>query len=294
MSLSTLPPLESALVPKLLKSRCMGFKLAISGKGGVGKSTLAGMLARLFALDGFRVLAIDADPDANLASALGIPPGLRRGIHTISEERQLIEERTGARVREFGQIFALNPDVEGIAERYATSHAGVNLLVLGAAQRAGSGCACPESVLLKSLVRHLVLKRDEVVILDMEAGIEHLGRGTAMGVDLLLVVVEPGQRSVDTAHHIREMAASLGIFRLAVVVNKSTSPESDRAWMNREFGENQVLSVIPFDARIAEADRLDRSPVDCGGKDLVAPFREIQRILYEQFEHSFPVPCPPG
>ena len=271
----------------------MGLKLAISGKGGVGKSTLAGVLARLFALDGFRVLAIDADPDANLASALGFPPDLRRALRTISEERQLIEERTGARVREFGQIFALNPNVEGIAEQYATSHAGVNLLVLGAAQRAGSGCACPESVLLKSLVRHLVLKRDEVVILDMEAGIEHLGRGTAMGVDLLLVVVEPGQRSVDTAHHIREMAAGLGIGRFAVVVNKSTSTENDRTWMSREFGEDQVLGVIPFDPRIADADRVDRSPIDCGGEGLLMPFREIQRILYEQFEHSFPVPCPP-
>ncbi len=271
----------------------MGLKLAISGKGGVGKSTLAGILARLFALDGFLVLAIDADPDANLASALGFPPELRRSLRTISEQRQLIEERTGARVREFGQIFTLNPDVEGIAEQYATRHAGVNLLVLGAAQRAGGGCACPESILLKSLVRHLVLKRDEVVILDMEAGIEHLGRGTATGVDLLLGVVEPGQRSVDTAHHIREMASRLGIGQFAVVVNKSTSPEGERAWMAREFGADRVLGVIPFDSRIGEADRVDRSPLDCGGEEVLRPFRQIQRILYEQFEHSFPVPCPP-
>ncbi len=294
--MSALPPPAHlrALVPNLLKSRCMGLKLAISGKGGVGKSTLAGMLARLFARDGFHVLAIDADPDANLASALGFPPDLRRSVRTISEERQLIEERTGAKVREFGQIFALNPNVEGIAEQFAASYAGVNLLVLGAAQRAGSGCACPESVLLKSLVRHLVLKRDEVVILDMEAGIEHLGRGTAMGVDLLLVVVEPGQRSVDTAHRIREMAARLGIRRFAVALNKSSSAERDRAWMSREFGAAEVLGVIPFDPRIAEADRSDRSPFDGADADLLWPFREMQRVLYEQFEHSFPVPCPPS
>ncbi len=269
------------MIPNLPKTRRMGLKLAISGKGGVGKSTLAGILARLFACDGFRVLAIDADPDANLVSALGFPPDLRHSVRTLSEERALIEERTGAKVREFGQIFTLNPNVEGIAEQYATNYSGVDLLVLGAAQRAGGGCACPESVLLKSLVRHLVLKRDELVILDMEAGIEHLGRGTATGVDLLLVVVEPGQRSVDTAHHIREMAASLGIQQFAVVVNKSTSAESDRAWMCREFGEHRVLGVIPFDPRIAEADRTDRSPFDCGGEDLVRPFRKIQRVLYE-------------
>jgi CO dehydrogenase maturation factor len=267
----------------------MGLKLAISGKGGVGKSTVAGTLARLFAADGFRVLAIDADPDANLASALGFPSPLRRSLRTIATERKLIEERTGAKVREFGQIFTLNPDVEGIAELYATHHAGVGLLVLGAAQRAGAGCACPESVLLKSLVRHLVLKRDEVVILDMEAGIEHMGRGTAMGVDLLLVVVEPGQRSVETAHHIRTMAFSLGIRRFAVVMNKSTAVEADRAWMAREFGEGILLGVIPFDQRIVDADRTGRSLFDLGDDSVLAPFRGIQRTLHEQYEHALPV-----
>jgi len=266
----------------------MGLKLAISGKGGVGKSTLAGTLARLYAAEGLRVLAIDADPDANLASALGFPADLRGSLRTISQERQLIEERTGAKVREFGQIFILNPDVHGIAEHYATSHAGVDLLVLGAAQRAGGGCACPESVLLKSLLHHLVLKRDELIILDMEAGIEHLGRGTAMGMDLMLVVVEPGQRSVETAHHIREMAFGIGIRRFAVVVNKSTSVEGDRAWMFREFGADTVLGVIPFDQRIVNADRTDRSLLDLGNDEALVPFRNIQRRLYEQFQHSVP------
>jgi len=262
----------------------MALKIAISGKGGVGKSTLAGTLARLYAADGRRVLAIDADPDANLASALGLPNDLRQTVHTISEERQLIEARTGAKVREFGQIFTINPDVSGIAEQYATHHAGVDLLVLGAAQRAGSGCACPESVLLKSLVRELVLRRDEVVILDMEAGIEHLGRGTAMGVDVMIAVVEPGQRSVETAHRVREMAAGIGITRFALVINKSTAPADDRAWMAEEFGDETILGTVPFDPRIALADRTQRSLLDLGDEEVLKPYREIQQALVKRYE----------
>lgn len=257
----------------------MGLKIAISGKGGVGKSTLAGMLARLFAADGRRVLAIDADPDANLASAVGLTAEERGRLHTISEERKLIEERTGAKVNEFGQIFSLNPDVTGIAEQYAVNHSGVDVLVIGASSRAGAGCACPESVLLKSLIRYLVLKRDEVIILDMEAGIEHLGRGTAMGVDLMLAVVEPGQRSVETAHRVREMAAGLGIKQFALVINKSTSPEEDRAWMSREFGAESLLGLIPFDSRIAEADRKGVALVDLGDAEILNAYRSIYDML---------------
>ncbi len=254
-------------------------KLAISGKGGVGKSTVAGTLARLWAEEGMRVLAIDADPDANLASALGMPAELRGRVRTIAEERHLVEERTGARVGEFGQMFKLNPDVADIAERYAVRHAGVDLLVLGAANRAAGGCACPESVLLRSLVLHLVLKEDEAVILDMEAGIEHLGRGTARGVDAMLVVVEPGRRSVETAHRVHDMAAALGIRRFAVVLNKSASPSEDTAWIASEFGPENLLAVIPWDARIAQADRLGLSLADTGCAELLAPFRTLKTAL---------------
>ncbi|MCL5745785.1 MAG: AAA family ATPase [Acidobacteria bacterium] len=254
-------------------------KLAISGKGGVGKSTVAGTLARLYAADGCRVLAIDADPDANLASAIGFPPELRRQIRAIAGERELIEERTGAKVRQFGQMFKLNPEVADIAERYGQRYAGVDLLVLGAVQRAAGGCACPESVLLKSLVLDLVLKRGEIVILDMEAGIEHLGRGTAMGVDLMLAVVEPGRRSVETAHRVREMAAALGIRHSAVVLNKSVAPSEECAWIGTEFGAGSLLGAIPFDSRIASADRLGSSLMELGQEDLLVPFRSLQNRL---------------
>lgn len=257
----------------------MAIKIAISGKGGVGKSTLAGTLARLYAADGFTVLAIDADPDANLASAVGLTSEERQQLRTISQQRHLIEERTGAKVKEIGQIFSLNPDVTGIAEEYAVRHAGVDVLVLGASQQAAGGCACPESVLLKSLIRYLVLKSDEVIILDMEAGIEHLGRGTAMGVDLMITVVEPGKRSVETAHRVREMASSLGIRKFAVVVNKSTSPTEDIAWMQDEFGSDSVIGIIPFDSRIADADRQGKALLDVADREVLEPFKQIYHKL---------------
>jgi len=261
-------------------------KIAISGKGGVGKSTVAGTLARLYAAAGYRVLAVDADPDANLASAIGVPKDRWSEIRTISTERRLIEERTGAKVRGFGQMFKMNPDVSDIAEHYAVRHAGVDLLVLGAVPRAAGGCACAESVLLKSLVLHLVLKHDELVILDMEAGIEHLGRGTAMGVDIMLAVVEPGQRSVSTAHRVHEMARELGVRRFGVVLNKSVAPADDRRWMESEFGAAAVLGAIALDGRIAAADRSGLSLVDLGFTDLLAPFQSLQAALISVSEEK--------
>jgi CO dehydrogenase maturation factor len=254
-------------------------KIAISGKGGVGKSTVAGTLARLYAADGNQVLAVDADPDANLASAIGLPPSLRSAIRTISTERKLIEERTGAKVRQFGQMFKINPEVSDIAQRYAVRHEGVDLLVLGAVQHAAGGCACPESVLLKSLVSHLVLRRGDVVILDMEAGIEHLGRGTAMGVDLMMVVVEPGRRSVETAHRVLEMADELGIHRFGTVLNKTANPQEDSQWISSEFGADRLLGTIPLDVRIAQADRQGLALLDLGVPELLTPFQSLYKTL---------------
>ncbi|MEI6915713.1 MAG: P-loop NTPase [Armatimonadota bacterium] len=256
----------------------MGIKIAISGKGGVGKSTVAGTLARLYAQDGASVLAIDADPDANLASAIGMPTSSRAQVRTISHERHLIEERTGARVREFGQIFTLNPDVTGIAEEYGTEYAGVHLLVLGAIQMAGGGCACPESVLLKSLVRDLVVRRDDVVILDMEAGIEHLGRGSAMGVDVIVAVVEPGSRSLETAQRVRQMSRELGIERFGVILNKSLSSD-DTNEVIMAFGDGVLIGVIGYDARLVKADQQGLSVVDLGEPELLVPFNDIKQKL---------------
>jgi CO dehydrogenase maturation factor len=229
-------------------------KLAVTGKGGVGKSTLAAALTLLLTRQGRRVLAVDADPDANLAGSLGIPTDEQQQIIPISEQSALIEERTGAKVKRYGQMFKLNPTVDDIAEQYAFSKDGYALLVLGAVDQGGGGCACPESVLIRALVSDLILRRDEALIMDMEAGVEHLGRATARGVDGMLIVVEPGQRSVDCARRIIKMAREIGLQNLQTVGSKITSPE-DEAFVREALPELPVAGMIPWSPRFVEADR---------------------------------------
>jgi CO dehydrogenase maturation factor len=257
-------------------------KLAVTGKGGVGKSTLAAALALLLARRGKIVLAVDADPDANLAASLGVPAAERRRMVPISRQIALIEERTGAKVGRSGQVFKLNPEVSDIADTFAWRHSGVSLLVLGAVERGGGGCACPENVLLKSLVSELVLNRDETLVMDMEAGIEHLGRGTTRGVDLMIVVVEPGQRSVDTARRVFELGGQLGLRRFRVVANKIATPE-DEAFVRAAFPGEEVLGFIPYSEELRGADREGRSVLDGLSPALVARFDDIlERVLAEK------------
>src|SRR4030066_571197 len=184
-------------------------KIAISGKGGVGKTTFASFLIRAFAEEGKKVLAIDADPDANLAQALGIPHS--PDIVPISDMKELIEERTETKLGTMGFFFKLNPKVDDLPDKLSIKIDNIKLMVLGGVKKGGAGCICPESTLLKNLVRYIVLAREEVIVLDMEAGLEHRGRGTAMAVDRLIVVVEPGRRSIETAYQIQRLANHIGL-----------------------------------------------------------------------------------
>jgi len=227
-------------------------KIAIGGKGGVGKTTIAASLAKAFALKGYQVLAIDADPNATLASAFGLQDA--SDILPIVKMEELIHERTGAKPGTTGGMFNMNPRVEDIPERFSKSvEPGIRLMVMGAFKTGGGGCYCPENAMLKALVTHLLLDRKEVVIMDMEAGIEHLGRGTAQAVDRLLVVVEPGRRSVETARTVRKLASDIGLVRIGVLANKVRGPQ-DRAFLEEHMEGFEILGMIPYSERVIEAD----------------------------------------
>ncbi len=226
-------------------------KIAVSGKGGVGKTMLVSLLSTILSQSGYSVLAIDADPNATLANALGFPHPEK--ITPISEMADLIEERTGARPGQATPYFKLNPKVDDIPEKYWVEHGGLKLMVMGRLKGGGSGCYCPENALLEALVAHLLLQRDEVVIMDMEAGVEHLGRATARAVDKMIIVVEPGKGSIETAYRIRELAKDIGLENIKVVANKIRS-EQDRGFLVSAMPDFEFLGFIPYDQSIIEAD----------------------------------------
>jgi CO dehydrogenase maturation factor len=230
-------------------------KLAISGKGGVGKTTLAALLAQAYADAGRDVLAVDADPAPCLAGALGFPAASRVQLHPIAEMDDLIEERTGAKPGTVGGFFTLNPRVDDLPDRFSVTHRGVRLLEMGSVDLGGSGCICPESAMLKTLFTHLLFRKDDVLILDMYAGVEHLGRATVDFVDAMLVVVEPTRRSLGTAAQIKKLAADIGLTRLWLVGNKVRDDE-EAAFLEAETPGIPVLGILPADLAVQEADRL--------------------------------------
>jgi CO dehydrogenase maturation factor len=249
--------LRGANGPQRLKGFLM--KLAVSGKGGVGKTTFSSLLIRTLNDQGKKVLAIDADPDANLAAALGIPGA--EEIVPISEMKALIFERTEAKPGSMGGFFKLNPKVDDLPDALSAKLGNIKLMRLGGVKKGGSGCICPESTLLRALVMHVVLARDEVVVMDMEAGIEHLGRATAKAVDKLIVVVEPGRRSIDTANHIRQLAGEIGLADIHIVGNKVRGPQ-DEDFLKTHLSDFSFLGFIPYDPALIEADLSGTSPYD--------------------------------
>jgi CO dehydrogenase maturation factor len=257
-------------------------KIAVSGKGGVGKTTVAGILARLLGREGKSVLVIDADPDSNMASAIGVPKEMREGIVPLSRMFDLIEERTGARPGEsYGGIFKLNPKVDDLVDKYGVEGKdGVKLLVLGTITSGGGGCFCPENALLKALMKHLMLKK-EYLIMDMEAGIEHLGRGTAKSVDALVVVVEPGLRSLETASRIKSLAGDIGLSKIVAVLNK-VSNQDEKELITKELEKIGIpkAGAIPYNKGVISADLQGISPLDLDeNADVVDAVNNLKSFL---------------
>ena len=232
-------------------------KIAVTGKGGVGKTTIAAVLSRLYADEGKKVFAVDVDSDANLGLALGFPEETLESIIPISKMRRLIEERTGA--DKSNTFYKVNPKVDDIPETYGKEYKGVRLLLLGTVETAGGGCVCPENVMLKRIINNLVLHRDDIVILDMEAGLEHMGRGTTEGMDQFIVVIEPGARSVQTYRNVKRLAEGLGVKAVKVVANKIRN-EADEEFVKSRIPAEDLLGFIHYNTEVIEADREGVSP----------------------------------
>ncbi|MBE6926707.1 MAG: carbon monoxide dehydrogenase [Ruminococcaceae bacterium] len=250
-------------------------KIAITGKGGVGKTTLSSTLARLYADEGRTVLAADVDPDANLGLALGMTQEEVDEIIPISRMRTLVEERTGATAA--NKFFKLNPYVADIPEIYAKEVNGVKLLVMGTVDVGGSGCVCPEHVMLKAILSSLTYRKNDVVIMDMEAGLEHLARGTAANMDQFIVVIEPGARSVQTYRNVKRLASDLGVKTVRVVANKVRN-DDDEAYIRSVIPEEDLLGCIYYNQDVIEADRQGKSPYDFS-PEATREIRKIKAIL---------------
>jgi CO dehydrogenase maturation factor len=258
-------------------------KIAITGKGGVGKTTLTALLAHVYAQRGHDVIAIDADPAGNLGLAFGLTAQMDAELKPIAEMESLIYERTGAQPGTIGGWFKLNPRVDDIPETFSIVSDGVRLLRLGTVRGAGAGCLCPENTLLKALVTHLLLRKNQTLILDMEAGVEHLGRGTAGAVDAFIIVVEPGLRSLGTAAQIRGLAADIGIHRVYLVANKTRGPQ-DETFIRQHAADIPYLGGLPFSMAAVAADQggaavFDQAPELAESARRIADALEAQDAL---------------
>ncbi|MCP4453741.1 MAG: AAA family ATPase [Planctomycetes bacterium] len=260
-----------------------GLKIAVAGKGGVGKTTVSAVLAKLFSEDGLDVLAVDADPDANLCTAFGLSPD--ECPEPLINMKALIGERTGTGREAVGVYFKLNPRVSDLPEKHWHTVDGVKLLAMGGIEQAGSGCACAKGSFLKALLSHTMLQREEVVVVDLDAGVECMGRASILGIDALIVVVEPGSRSIETATNIASMAKELGVKLVAVIVNKVTSPA--QLDVIREKLQLPILTSIEYSPLIQQAD-LERKSVFQSDPNVVKRLTDAKESLLTLMQAAQP------
>jgi CO dehydrogenase maturation factor len=235
-------------------------KIAVSGKGGVGKTLIAGGLAKSFADRGFKSIAIDADSSPNLAMTLGLGVEQARNITPITENKELVESKTETG---YSGVYRLSFTVDDIVREYSvTTPLGVNLIVMGTVKSMGAGCMCAPNAVVRALLRHLVVERDESVVLDLEAGVEHIGRGTAQAVDALLVIADSNLKSLEIAKHIHDMAQKAGMKNLFLVGNRVMNDMQAQAIKSyAERNDLDLLSLVPFDQKVIEADMNGETPL---------------------------------
>jgi len=254
-------------------------KIAFAGKGGTGKTTLASMMVRLLAEDKRRVLAVDADPNSNLARSLGFPQA--REIKPIVEMKGLIYERMGIKQDPKGSFYKLNPKIDDIPEKFVKKRSGVNLIVMGTVDAGGSGCVCPESTFLRELLKHLVLNHGEDIVMDMEAGIEHLGRSTAASMDCLLAVVEPTLASVETGMCVRKLAEDLKIKTL--FIGNKVREGQDEDWLHEKLGSDSMVGIVSYYDAMRDIDR-GGSIMDLAGDE--KPLLQVKGIKEKLLSRS--------
>ncbi len=261
-------------------------KIAVTGKGGVGKTTLTGALAVILSKK-YNVYAIDADPDMNLLGSLG----MHQPITPISKMKDLIKERTGAMPgSSFGEVFKINPTISDLPDSLSTNYdveGRLKILVMGTVDKGGDGCVCPASVMLKAILRNLIIKKDEMVILDMEAGIEHLGRRTAEAVDVMIIVAEPGLKSLETASRIKKLATDIGIQNLVAVINKVSS-DTEEKFMKEKLDQMgvDVLGTIPRDDVVVQADIEGHPLVDYSDSSALKSIEKIAENLLNHYSSN--------
>ncbi len=231
-------------------------KIAVSGKGGVGKTTIAAILSKVFSDKGYKVFSIDADPDSNLATTLGFSSSPT----PLIQMKELIEERTGAKIGSSSPLFKLNPKVDDIPEKFFLKEGNIHLAVMGTVRGGGLGCTCPENAFLKALLRHLILERKDVVIMDMQAGIEHLGRGTTEGIDILLIVVEPSLKSIETVQRITHLGSQIGIKKIKLIANKLRNTAKEKTKLREKLSDFDFIGFLPYNDSFYEAD-FSTSPI---------------------------------